>query len=366
MEIKINNFKKLYTSAKDEIDSAIQEVLDSWEYIKWKQDVLFEEEFAKKNWSKYCIWVWNWLDALKISLLALWVWKWDEVITTSHSAIATTLAILEVWAEPVFVDVDKYSCIDTSLIEEKITDKTKAIMPVHIYWNSCNMKEMKEICDKYNLYLIEDCAQSHFTEYNWIKLWNYWELWCFSFYPSKNIWAFWDAWCIVTNDEDLYEKCKLISNYWHKIKYKHIMLWMNSRLDEIQAAILRVQLKHIDEYNKRRQEIAWKYIEWLKWIKEIQVPEIRENSTHTFHLFVIQCERRDELINYLQEKWIESMVHYPISIHHQPVFNWKYENYNLPVLDNQVQKNLSLPMNPFLTDEEVDYVISNIKDFYNN
>ena len=366
MEILFNDFKRQYSSIKEEMDTAIHEVLNSWWFILWKQVSSFEEEFAQKNWSKYCVWVWNWLDALKISLMALWVGEGDEVITTSHSAVATTLAILDVWAIPVFVDTDEYYCLDSALVEEKITEKTKAIIPVHIYGHSCDIAEIKRICDKHHLYLVEDCAQSHFTEFNWIKLGNYWDTWCFSFYPTKNLWAYGDAWAIVTNDEEIYKKCKMIRNYGQETRYEHKLFWVNSRLDEMQATILRIQLKHIDENTEKRKHVAKRYMDGLKWISQIELPEIRKWSTHTFHLFVIQCEKRDELMKYLKEKWIPTLIHYPISIHKQPFFDGKYSDIELPNLDKQVQKILSLPVHPFMTDEEIEYIVLNIKEFYGN
>ena len=156
----------------------------------------------------------------------------------------------------------------------------------------------------------------------------------------------------------------MIRNYWQETRYEHKLFWVNSRLDEIQASILRVQLKHIDEATEKRRNVAKKYMEWLCDIKEIELPKIRENSTHTFHLFVIQCDKRDELMAYLKEKWIPTLIHYPISIHKQPFFNGRYNNFQLPNLDRQVTKILSLPVHPFITDEEIDYIILNIKEFY--
>lgn len=365
MSILFNDFKRQYNSIKSEIDDAIHGVLDSGWYILWKEVEAFEKDFAEKNWSKFAIWVWNWLDAIRISLLALWIWAWDEVITTSHSAVATTLAILDVWATPVFVDIDDYYNIDAEKIEEKINANTKAILPVHIYWQASDIVKIKSICDKYNLFLIEDCAQSHFTELNNIKVWNFWDLSCFSFYPTKNLWSYWDAWMIITNNQDLFEKCKMIRNYWQANRYEHLIYWVNSRLDEIQAAILRVQLKHIDANNTKRSQIADKYFKWLSWIDWFQLPLVKKNSKHTYHLFVVETKNRDELMNFLKDNWIPSLIHYPISIHKQPFLNGKYDDCLLPILDDKVKRILSIPIHPFLEDEEVDFIISKIKEFFN-
>lgn len=364
MQILFNDFKKQYQNIKFEIDQVIQRVLDSGWYILGKEVEQFEQVFAKKHGAKYAIGVGNGLDAIKISLLALWIWNWDEVITTSHSAVATSLAILDVWAVPVFVDIDEYYHIDADKIEEKITNKTKAILPVHLYGQSCDIVKIQELCKKHNLLLIEDCAQSHFTQYGWQFVGNFGQVWCFSFYPTKNLWAYGDAGAIITNDEELYKKCKMIRNYGQENRYEHKIYGVNSRLDEIQAAILQVQIKYIDEGTKKRNEIAQKYMNWLQSIAQIALPKMRTHATHTFHLFVIECKHRDELMNYLKEQWIPSLIHYPLSIHKQPFLQWKYDAVSLPILDQKVKTILSLPIHPLLTDEEVEYIISTIKMFY--
>jgi len=364
MTILFNDFKSQYKEIKPEIDKVIQDVLDSWWYILWNQVKSFEEEFALKNWSKYCIWVANWLDALKVSLIALWIKNGDEVITTSNSAVATTLAILDVWAVPVFVDIDEYYCIDSSKIEEKITLKTKAILPVHLYWQACNIWNIQDICKKYNLFLIEDCAQAHFTKYNDKFVWNFGNTWSFSFYPTKNLWSYWDAWAIVTNNKELFEKCKMIRNYWQENRYKHKIFGINSRLDEIQAAILRVQLKHIDENILKRNKNAIIYRNWLKNIKEISLPKVEKYSNHTYHLFVIECERRNELSKYLSDLNIPTLIHFPIPIHKQEFLGDYFNSIYLPILEKKINNILSLPIHPFLSNEELNFIISSINTFY--
>lgn len=364
MNILFNDFKKQYQTIKNEIDQSIQRVLDSGWYILGKEVEKFEQAFAQKHWAKYAIGVGNGLDAIKISLLALWVWIWDEVITTSHSAVATTLAILDVGAIPIFVDIDAYYHIDANKIEEKITSKTKAILPVHLYGQACDIIKIQELCKKHNLFLVEDCAQSHFTQYGWKFVWNFWQVGCFSFYPTKNLWSYWDAGAIITNDEELYKKCKMIRNYWQENRYEHKVYWINSRLDEIQAAILSVQLSHIDENTKKRQEVSQKYRDWLSSISQISLPKVKINCIHTYHLFVIEIDERDQLMEYLKEKWIPSLIHYPLSIHKQSFLQWKYDDVSLPILDQKVKTILSLPIHPLLTDEEIEYIISAIKMFY--
>lgn len=365
MSILFNDFKKQYLLYRDEINNAIGRVLDSWWYILWNEVETFEKEFALKNNSKYAIWVANWLDALKISLLALWVGSWDEVITTSHSAVATTLAILDVWATPIFVDINECYHINAEKIIQKITHNTKAILPVHLYGQACEIEKIKSICDEYNLYLIEDCAQSHFTEYNTTKVWNFGNVGCFSFYPTKNLGAFGDAGLIVTNDEGLYNKCRMIRNYWQENRYEHKIYGINSRLDELQAAVLNVKIKYIDEENQKRTEIANKYIKGLSQIEELKLPQINSNGKHTFHLFVIECKKREGLMIHLSNHWIPTLIHYPISIHKQPFLKWKYDNITMPVLDKKAETILSLPIHPLLTDDEINFVVSKITEFYN-
>jgi len=364
MKIFFNDFKKQYKLIKPEIDNAIKDVLNSWWYILWNQVSEFEKEFASKNWSKYCVWVANWLDALKISLIALWIKSWDEIITTSHSAVATTLAILDVWAIPVFVDIDDYYNIDVNKIEEKITSKTKAILPVHIYWQSCDIDIIKKICIKHNLYLVEDCAQSHFTKFKNKYVWNFWDTWCFSFYPTKNLWSYWDAWAIVTNDKELYDKCKKIRNYWQENRYEHKIFGVNSRLDEIQAAILRVQLKYIDKNTLNRNNNSKIYREWLKGIKEISLPKVNNFSNHTYHLFVIECKKRDELMKYLEKLNIPTLIHFPIPIHKQEFLDKNFNDLYLPVLEEKINNILSLPIHPCLIEKELNFITSSIKEFY--
>jgi len=364
MNILFNDFKQNYLNKKKEIDLAIQKVLISWWFILWEELKTFETNFAKKNNSKYCIWVWNGLDAIKISLMALWIQKWDEVITTSHTAIATTLAIIDVWATPVFVDIDETYNIDTKEIEKNITNKTKAILPVHIYWQPSDISTIQQICKKHNIRLIEDCCQAHFAKHNSINVWNFWDTGCFSFYPTKNLGAYWDAGAIVTNDEEIYKKCIKIRNYGQDKRYHHNTFGVNSRLDEIQAAILNVNLLSIDDMISRRNENAELYKRWLQEIKEIKLPIKQANNTHTFHLFVIEVEDRDNLIKKLQENGIPSLIHYPIPVHKQIATKPYIKTTKLPKLEQKVNKILSLPIHPFLSKMEIDHIILTIKKFY--
>jgi len=361
--ILFNDFKTEYIYLKKEIDSAIKEVLMSGRYILGKKVENFERQFAKYLGVKYCVGVGNGLEALQIALMALGIGEGDEVITTAHSAVATTLAIKAVGAKPIFVDIDEYYHLDSSKIENKITSRTKAILPVHLYGQMVDIETIQQIAKKHSLYLIEDAAQAHGAEYNGKKAGTFGDFGCFSFYPTKNLGAFGDGGAIVTNKKELYEICKMIRNYGQKNRYEHEIYGLNSRLDEIQAAILSVKLKHLSEFNRKRQQIAKLYFKLLKDVPQIRLPKIRNNAKHIFHLFVIEAERRDELIKFLEKNNIPTIVHYPIPIHKQKCFP-EFNNLKLPVLETKVQKILSLPIHPFLKKEDVIYIVKKIKEFY--
>jgi dTDP-4-amino-4,6-dideoxygalactose transaminase len=361
--ILFNDFKTEYIYLKKEIDSAIKEVLMSGRYILGKKVENFERQFAKYLGVKYCVGVGNGLEALQIALMALGIGEGDEVITTAHSAVATTLAIKAVGAKPIFVDIDEYYHLDSSKIENKITSRTKAILPVHLYGQMVDIETIQRIAKKHSLYLIEDAAQAHGAEYNGKKAGTFGDFGCFSFYPTKNLGAFGDGGAIVTNKKELYEICKMIRNYGQKNRYEHEIYGLNSRLDEIQAAILSVKLKHLSEFNRKRQQIAKLYFKLLKNVPQIRLPKIRNNAKHIFHLFVIEAERRDELIKFLEKNNIPTIVHYPIPIHKQKCFP-EFNNLKLPVLETKVQKILSLPIHPFLKKEDVIYIVKKIKEFY--
>jgi len=361
--ILFNDFKRQYFHLKKEIDSAIKEVLESGWYILGEKVKKFEEEFANYLGIKYCVGVGNGFEALQIALMALGIKEGDKIITTSHSAVATTLAIKTVRAIPVFVDIDAYYHLDPDKIEEKITLQTKAILPVHLYGQPVAIEKIKKIAGKYHLYLIEDAAQAHGAEYKGKKIGTFGEVGCFSFYPTKNLGAFGDAGAIVTDNKKLYEKCKMIRNYGQKNRYEHKLCGINSRLDEIQAAILSVQLKHLDEYNQKRNGVAKLYFRFLRDIEKIKLPKIRENGKHSYYLFVIEAEKREQLSKFLEENNIPTLIHYPIPIHKQECFP-EFNNLKLPVLEEKVSGILSLPIHPFLTDRDVGYISRKIREFY--
>jgi len=361
--ILFNDLKKQYSYLKDEIDTVIKKVLESGQFILGEKVKKFEQEFGNYLGAKYCVGVGNGLEALQIALIALGIKEGDEVITTAHSAVATALAIKAVGATPIFVDIDEYYHLDPDKTEKKITLKTKAILPVHLYGQAVDIEKIKKIAKKHRLYLIEDAAQAHGAEYNGQKVGTFGDLGCFSFYPTKNLGAFGDGGAIVTDSKDLYEKCKMIRNYGQKNRYEHEVYGLNSRLDEIQAAILSVEIKYLDKFNQKRNEQAKLYFKLLKGVKEIKLPKTRENANHVYYLFVIEAERRNELMNFLRKNNIPTLVHYPIPIHKQRCFS-EFNNLKLLVLENKVNKILSLPIHPFLKNKDIIYISQKIIEFY--
>lgn len=361
--ILMNDFKREYAAFKKDINKALKNCLESGWYILGEEGKKFEEEFAQYIGTKYCIGVGNGLEALQISLMALEIGPGDEVITVSNSAVATTLAITNVGATPVFVDVDDYFHIDVAKIEEKITSKTKAIIPVHLFGQSVAINKLMGLAKKYNLHIIEDACQAHGASYQNKKVGTFGTFGCFSFYPTKNLGAYGDGGAITTNSEELYKKCLLLRNYGQTNRYEHDIVGLNSRLDEIQATVLRIKLKKLDRMLAKRNSLARLYKKNLSGISQIILPKTRKNNFHAFHLFVIQAERRNELMEFLKNNGIQTLIHYPIPIHKQKC----YKNFNkvsLQKTEDFANKILSLPMNPFLKKEEVLIICDFIKKFY--
>ncbi len=332
--------------------AAFTRTLDSGWYILGKEVESFEAEFADYLGSKHVIGVSNGLEAIQISLMALGIGPGDEVITTPLSAIATTLAIIAVGATPVFVDTKLDGQIDEALIKAAITPKTRAILPVHLYGNACAIEPIREIAKTHNLFVIEDAAQAHGSMYKQQMLGTIGELGCFSFYPTKNLGAIGDAGCITTNDDALATKCRQIRDYGQAKKYEHVVYGLNSRLDELQAALLREKLKHLNELNGRRSANAKIYLENLDKSKIDPILPLPSTQAN-YHQFVIRVKKRNELQTYLQQLNIPTLVHYPILIPDQPLFNREYADLNLPVSRQLTKEILSIPCGPYLSKAEV-------------
>lgn len=354
------SLKDVTDKYKKEIHEAALRVIDSGWYLQGKENETFETNYAKYIGTKYCVGCANGLDAL-IWILRAYIElgimkKGDEIIVPANTYIATILSITENGLVPVLVEpsINNYQ-IDDNLVEEKITSKTRAIIIVHLYGQCAYTEKIGELCKKYNLKLIEDNAQAHGCIYKGKKTGSLGDAAGHSFYPGKNLGALGDAGAVTTNDETLAKTIRSLANYGSQKKYVFQYTGRNSRLDEIQAAILDVKLKHLDEDVSLRKSIARRYIEEIKNTK-ITLPAVKDWNQHVFHIFPVLCEQRNELQKYLEENGIGTNIHYPIPPHKQECYK-KFSNLILPVTEKIHEQELSIPMSPCLTKEQVDYVI---------
>lgn len=367
MKIPFVDLKAQYLSIKDEIDAAIENVITETAFVGGKYVESFEKEFANLYGVKNCISVANGTDSLYILMKMLGIGNDDEVITVANSWISSSETISQTGAKPVFVDIDPvHYTINENLLESAITSKTKAIIPVHLQGQICNMDIILEIAKKHNIPVIEDCAQSHFSEYKGKRAGTMGIAGSFSFYPGKNLGAYGDAGCILTNDDELALKCKMYARHGALKKHQHEMEGINSRMDGLQASVLTAKLPHILKWTDQRINCAKLYSKYLANISQIVIPVTRDDSKHTFHLYVIRTDRRDELQTYLRENGIETAIHYPVSLHNMPAY--KYLGYNpqdFPVANEYQSKILSLPMYPELKETEITYIAQTIHKFFN-
>ena len=361
--IRCANPLEQYNSYKKEIDTAISSVLTKGNYILGDEVKSFEQEFSDFIGVDYGIGVGNGTDALLVALKACGVGHEDEVITVSHTAVATATSIIMSGAKPVLVDIEpNFYSIDLSKLESAITEKTKAIILVHLYGCPAEIENIKKITKKHNIFLIEDCAQAHGAVYKDSKVGSFGDLSCFSFYPTKNLGAIGDGGMVLTKDDSLAERCFELREYGWKERYSSSTFGWNTRLDEIQAAILRVKLKYLDIDNKKRKRIAQMYKELLD-DSIIELPKERKESSHVYHLFVIQSDNRDSLMEYLHQKDIFVNIHYPLPIHLQPFYKSILQTKELKITESIAKKILSLPMYPELLDEEVEEVSVAVNNF---
>lgn len=351
---------------KVELSEAFERTLESGWFIMGKELEKFEEQYAHFNNSKYCIGVANGLDALILSLKALNIGPGDEIIVPSNTYIATWLAVSYVGALPVPVEPRKDTFnINPELIEEHIGHKTKAIIPVHLYGQACQMDEIIQIAQKHNLFVIEDNAQSQGATYNGKMCGAWGDCNATSFYPGKNLGALGDAGAITTDYSNLDEKIRVLRNYGSKVKYFNEIKGLNSRLDELQAALLKVKLKNLNKHNTARQAIANHYLDLLSNIQAISLPVTTSKATHVYHQFVIQTNKRDELQHSLKQKGIGTLIHYPVPPHRQQAYaELGYKKGQFPIAEHMADCCLSLPIYPGLTTTEVDYICHAIKEFY--
>lgn len=362
MKINYTDFSRMHKPIEEELLQCYKDVFDSQWFIQGKKLEQFEKEYAEYCGTKYCVGVGNGLDALRLILEACNIGEGDEVIVPSNTFIATILAISYVGATPVFVEPDMDTLlINSELIEEKITSKTKAIMVVHLYGRLADMDRIMDIAKKHNLKVFEDAAQAHGVSKDGVKAGAFGHAAAFSFYPGKNLGALGDAGAVTTNDKELAEKVRALGTYGSKIKYKHEYKGVNSRLDEMQAAFLSVKLKCLDKWTKERQAIADKYYQGIN-NPRIKMPKYVENNV--YHIFPVLCDDRDELYKFLEDKGIHTLIHYPIAIHLQGA----YEDMNkgkgaYPLAEKICESELSIPLYPGMTEEEIQYVIDCINEF---
>ena len=362
MKIPFSTFENMHGQIRGEMLEKFEQMYDAGWFIQGKECELFEKEFAAYFGVKHGIGVGNGLDAIYLSLRALGVGAGDEVIIPSNTFIATALAVSYAGATPVIVDPDSvtYNMCGNGL-EEALTEKTKAIIPVHLYGQAAEMDEIMDFAAKHGLYVLEDCAQAHGALYKGKKVGTFGNAGCFSFYPGKNLGALGDGGAVISDDDELAAKIKAIACYGSKEKYNHIYMGTNSRLDEIQAGFLRIKLTHLDEYNADRCRVADRYLNEIKNPK-IKLPQIGENRTHIWHVFPVMCEDRDALAIYLADKGIGTVSHYPISIADQKAYE-DLKLPRLPIAQEIARTELSLPLYVGMTDEEIDYVIDAINRF---
>lgn len=366
MNIPFLDLKSQYKNHKQQIDSAIENVISETAFIKGKYVESFEKQFADACETKSCISVANGTDAIYIVLKSLGIGAGDEVITVANTWISTSETISQTGAKPVFIDAEAdYYCINAEQIEKKITPKTKAVIVVHLYGQAADILKIKNICDKHTLYLIEDCAQAHFSEFENKKTGTFGIASTFSFYPGKNLGAYGDAGAIITNHDDLARKTRLFANHGALVKHQHEIEGINSRLDGLQAAILSAKLPYIREWNEKRLEHALFYSELLKDIKEVVCPPVRPNTLHTFHLYVVRVKNRNDLQNFLKQHGIDTQIHYPTPLPFTKAYAYlKHKPEDFPVTYEYQNQILSLPMYPELKQIEIEYIVSKIKQFY--
>ena len=351
-----------------ELDKELREAFErvykrSW-YIKGAEDEAFEKAFAEYCGAKYCVGTGNGLDALMLPLKALGIGAGDEVIVPSDTYIATALAVTYTGAVPVFVEPDiRTFNIDPSKIEAKITEKTKAIMPVHLYGQACDMDPIMELARRYKLFVIEDCAQAHGATYKGCKVGTFGDAAGFSFYPGKNLGALGDAGAVVTDDPELAKKLRALGNYGSDYKYHHIYKGYNTRLDELQAAFLSAKLPHLDRMNAERRRIASRYLAEIKNSKVV-LPYVAEDMVPVWHIFAVRCKDRDALADWLADKGIGTNKHYPIPMHLQECYkDLGIAKGALPIAEEISATELSLPMYYGMTEEEISYVTEAVNAF---
>ena len=358
-----NRLDRTFQLHQQEYEEAALRALRSGYFILGKEVSSFEEEFARYLGAGHCAGVASGLDALWIALRILGIGEGDEVIVQANAYIASVMAITINRALPVFAEPDEYYQLDPEKIEEKITDRTKAILVVHLYGQSARLEPIRSLCEKHHLYLVEDCAQSHGTKCFGKMTGTYGNIGCFSFYPSKNLGAYGDGGAIVSDDPEIDKKVRIFRNYGSEKRYHNQVVGANSRLDELQAALLRVKLRHLEELNAERKAIAARYLRELR-NPQVLLPETPEGTEPVWHQFVVRCQERERFMAYLEEKGIGTLIHYPIPPHLSEAYAYLgYRVGSFPVTEKYASEVLSLPIYNGMTEEEQGYVIEAINQY---
>ena len=364
--IPVLDLKAQYQSIKDELDAAVLEVMASGYFVLGPNVKALEAELATYVGCQYGVGVASGSDALRLSFAALDIGPGDEVITTPFTFVATANTISHAGARPVFVDIDPATFnIDPAKIESAITGRTRAIVPVHLYGQPAEMDAILEIARRHDLRVIEDCAQAIGAEDGGRRVGSLGDMACFSFYPTKKLGAYGDGGMITTNNADIAERIDVLRRQGGKTRYYHEILGFNSRLDEMQAALLRVKLRHLDDWQARRRQVAARYDELLGEVDGVRVPCVRPDVTHVYHQYTIRLLRRDALQEHLKECGIGAMIYYPLPLHRQGLYrDLGYREDSLPVSEQAGREVLALPMYPELTEEQIQQVVGAIREFF--
>jgi dTDP-4-amino-4,6-dideoxygalactose transaminase len=367
MRVPYLDLKPIHDSLREELDGAYRQVMDESYFVHGSAVTNFEKAFAQKLGVEHCLAVGNCTDALFIVLKMLGVGQGHEVLVPAMTWISDAEVVSNLGAVPVFVDVDAETyCIDVAQLEEKITPRTKAIVPVHLYGQMANMDSLMKVAEAHGLWVVEDCAQAHFAQQNSAMAGTVGHAAVFSFYPTKNLGALGDAGAIVTNDKALYTACRKMANHGALDKHDHEFAGMNSRMDTLQAAVLNIKLKYIDCWNKERNALALRYFKGLEGISAVQLPHKADNNEHVYHVFQVLIEHRDDLKAYLKDCGVQTQIHYPKAL----PFTKAYSTVNTKATDFPVafklqNQALSLPVYPGLEHDRQDFVIAKMTEFFN-
>ena len=354
-----------YHAHKQEFDEALAGVIEAAAFIGGAPVREFERRFAEAYGVRNCIACGNGTDAIYIALQMLGIGPGDEVITTAASWISTSETISQTGATPVFVDVDEYGLLDADRIEAAVTDRTRALIPVHLYGQAADMGRIADVCARRRLLLIEDCAQAHFAEWRGRRVGTFGDVATFSFYPGKNLGAWGDAGAIVTNDDDLARRCRMYANHGALVKHGHEIEGINSRMDGLQAALLTAKLPHVEAWTRERRRVASLYDGLLRDIGDVETPRVRDGASHVYHLYVIKTDHRDGLRTHLAERGVETAVHYPTALPLLPAYaRLGVQADSIPNAARNQGRILSLPVYPEMADSTVAFVVDCVREYF--